>query len=145
MGYGGWVLKREEGIRKVIQLVYDTCIVSARGKNNVRAIMGKGRGYVEATYTMLRPGWSIMRGEKMCHDKLACGMDGVGGEVEGHTVQTMVGREGRVEGPRTHMVKGELGLGNQVVPAVRGEGDVGGRKDGNDMALGGTYSTFRRV
>ncbi len=72
-------------------------------------------------------------------------MDGVGSEVEGHTVQTMVGREGRVEGPRTHMVEGELGLGNQVVPAVRGESDVGGRDDSNDVVLGGTYCTFRRV
>ena len=43
------------------------------------------------------------------------------------------------------MVKGELGLWEQVVPAVRGESDVGGRKDGNNMVLGGTYSTFRRV
>ncbi len=31
------------------------------------------------------------------------------------------------------------------MPAVRGESDVGGRKDGNDMVLGGTYSTFNRV
>ncbi len=62
-------------------------------------------------------------------DKLAGRMDGVGGEVKGHTVQTMVGREEKkVEGPRTHMVKGELGLGDQVVPAVRGESDVGGAK-----------------
>jgi len=43
------------------------------------------------------------------------------------------------------VVKGELGLWEQVVPAVREESDVGGRKDGNDMVLGGTYSTFRRV
>ena len=42
------------------------------------------------------------------------------------------------------MVKGELGLGDQVVPAVRGEGDVGGREDRNDVVLGGTYGTFRR-
>ncbi len=45
----------------------------------------------------------------------------MGGEVKGHTVQTMVGREERVEGPRTQMVEGELGLGGQVVPAVRGK------------------------
>ncbi len=75
-------------------------------------------------------------------NKLVGRIDGVRGEVEGHTVQTMVGREGRVEGPRTHMVEGELGLGNQVVPAVR---DVGGREDSNDVVLGGTYCTFRRV
>lgn len=34
---------------------------------------------------------------------------------------------------------------DQVVPAVRGESDVGGREDGDDMVPGGTYSTFRRV
>ena len=31
------------------------------------------------------------------------------------------------------------------MPAVRGESDVGGREDGDDMVLGGTYSTFRWV
>ena len=31
------------------------------------------------------------------------------------------------------------------MPAVRGESDVGGREDEDDMVLGGTYSTFRRV
>ncbi len=56
----------------MVKLVNDTSIVSARGENKVRAIMGKGRGDVETTDTMLRPGWSIiiMRG-KICHDKLA--------------------------------------------------------------------------
>jgi hypothetical protein len=78
-------------------------------------------------------------------NKLAGRMDGVRGEVEGHTVQTMVGREERVDGPRTHTVEGELGLGNQVVPAVRGENDVGEREDSNDVVLGGTYRMFRRV
>ena len=55
MGYGGWVLKREKGIGKVVKLVNDTSIVSARGKDKVRAIMGKGRGDVETPDTMLRP------------------------------------------------------------------------------------------
>ena len=79
-------------------------------------------------------------------DKLAGRVDGVGGEVKGHTIETMMGREGRVYRPRTHMVvKGELGLWEQVVPAVRGESDVGGSEDSNYVVLGGTYSTFRRV
>ena len=43
------------------------------------------------------------------------------------------------------MVKGELGLWEQVVPAVRGERDVGGRKDSNYVVFGGTYCTFRWV
>ncbi len=43
------------------------------------------------------------------------------------------------------MVKGELGLWEQVVPAVRGESDVGGREDSNYVVFGGAYGTFRRV
>ena len=43
------------------------------------------------------------------------------------------------------MVKGELGLWEQVVPAVRGESDVSGREDSNYVVFGGTYCTFRRV
>ncbi len=39
---------------------------------------------------------------------------------------------------RTHVVESELGLGDQVVPAVRGKGDVGGREDGDDVIFGGT-------
>ncbi len=43
------------------------------------------------------------------------------------------------------MVKGELGLWKQVVPAVRGESDVGGREDSNYVVFGGTYCTFHWV
>jgi hypothetical protein len=118
--YGGWVLKREEGIRKVIQLVDDTGIVSARGKNNVRAIMGKGRGYVESTYTMLGPGWSIMRGE-MCHDKLACGMDGVGGKIEGLSVDAVLGGEDGVGAIGAHVVEGEFRESKEIRPMGSGE------------------------
>ncbi len=62
----------------------------------------------------------------------------MGGKVEGHTMKTMVSRERRVEGPRAHVIEGEVGLGDQVVPAVRGKCDVGGRKDGDDVVFGGT-------
>jgi hypothetical protein len=42
-------------------------------------------------------------------------------------------------GPRSEVVKGELGLWEQVfVPAVGREGDVGGREDGDKMVFGGT-------
>jgi hypothetical protein len=62
----------------------------------------------------------------------------VGSKVEGHTMKTMVSRERRVEGPRAHVIEGEVGLGDQVVPTVRGKCDVGGRKDGDDVVFGGT-------
>jgi hypothetical protein len=48
----------------------------------------------------------------------------MGGEVAGGTMETMVGGERGVEGPRSEVVKGELGLGGQVVPSVRMEGDM---------------------
>ncbi len=57
----------------------------------------------------------------------------------------MVGGERGVEGPGSEVVKGELGLWEQVVPAVRREGDVGGREDGDKMVFGGTNGSFRRV
>ncbi len=67
------------------------------------------------------------------------------GKVVGDTMETMVGGERGVEGPGSEVVKGELGLWEQVVPAVRREGDVGGREDGDKMVFGGTNGSFRRV
>ncbi len=55
------------------------------------------------------------------------------------------GGERGVKGPGSEVVKGELGLWEQVVPAVRREGDVGGREDGDKMVFGGTNGSFRRV
>ncbi len=60
-------------------------------------------------------------------------------------METMVGGERGVEGSGSEVVKGELGLWEQVVPAVRREGDVGGREDGDEMVFGGTNCSFRRV
>ncbi len=120
MDYGGGVLKREEGIGKVVKLVDDASVVSAWGENKMRAIMGKGRGYVKTTYTMLRPGWSIMRGE-MCHDKLACGMDGVGGKIEGLSVDAVPGGEDGVGAIGAHVVEGEFREREEIRPMGRGE------------------------
>jgi hypothetical protein len=107
MGDGGGVLKREEGIGKVVKLVNDARVVSAWGENKVRAIMGKGRRDVKTTYAMLRPGWSIMRWE-MGHNKLACGMDGVGGKIEGLSVDAVPGGENGVGAIGAQLVKGEF-------------------------------------
>ncbi len=78
-------------------------------------------------------------------DKLAGGMDRMRGKVVGGTMETMVGGEIGVEGPGWEVVKGEIGLWEQVVPAIRREGDVGGREDGDKMAFGSTNCSFRRV
>ena len=104
----------------MVKLVDDARVVSARGEDKVRAIMGKGRGYVESTYTMLGPGWSIMRGE-MCHDKLACGMDGVGGEIEGLSVDAVPCGEDGIGAIGAHVVEGEFRERKEIRPMGRGE------------------------
>ncbi len=40
------------------------------------------------------------------------------------------------------MVKGELGLREQVAPSVRREDDVGGREDGDKVVFGDTNCSF---
>ena len=57
--------------------------------------MVRGRGEVEAPSAVAGPGLAG-QGRVEGDDKLAGRVDGVGSEVKGHTVETMVGREGRV-------------------------------------------------
>ncbi len=47
----------------------------------------------------------------MSNNELPGRMDGMGSEVEGARVETVPGREGRIERPRTEMVQGKFGLG----------------------------------
>jgi hypothetical protein len=86
----------------------------------VRAIVEKGRRNVETTYAVLTPGWSIMRGE-MGHDELACWMDGVGGKVEGLSVDAVPGGEDGIGAIGVHVVEGEFREREEIRPVVRGE------------------------
>ena len=58
-------------------------------------VVVRGRGEVEAPSAVAGPGLAG-QGRVEGDDKLAGRVDGVGSKVEGHTVETMVGREGRV-------------------------------------------------
>ena len=137
------VFEGEEGIGKVGEGLADTRETSGREEDIEAAIVVGGGGEIKAASAMLGPrlaGEGRIKGD----DKLARGVNGMGGKVVGGTMKAMVGRERRVEGPRAEMVEGKLGLWEQVVPPVRGEGDVGGREDRDKMVFGGTYGTFRR-
>ena len=57
--------------------------------------MVRGRGEVKNPSAVAGPGLAG-EGRVEGDDKLAGRVDGVGGKVKGHTVETMVGREGRV-------------------------------------------------
>ncbi len=132
------VLEGKEGIGKVREGFADARETSGGEEDDKTAIVVGGGGKIEPASAVLGP---RLTGERRVKDddELTRGVDGVGCKVEGHTMKALVSREGRVERPRAHVVEGgELGLGDQVVPAVRGNGDVGGRKDGDDVIFGET-------
>jgi hypothetical protein len=66
-----------------------------REENIEATVVVRGRGEVEAPSAVAGPGLAG-QGRVEGDDKLAGRVDGVGSEVKGHTVETMVGREGRV-------------------------------------------------
>ncbi len=77
------------------------------GEENIKtAVVVRGRGKIKTTSAMLGPrlaGEGRLEGD----DKLVGGVDGMGGEVVGGTMETMVGGERGVEGPGSEVVKGE--------------------------------------
>jgi hypothetical protein len=70
---------------------------------------------------------------------------GRGREVEASgTVQTMPGGKGGVGFVGTEGVERELGLGEEVRPAVGRKRDVDSRQDRDNVIFGGTNGSFRR-
>ena len=68
---------------------------SGREENVEATVVVRGRGEVENPSAVAGPGLAG-EGRVEGDDKLAGRVDRVGGKVKGHTVETMVGREGRV-------------------------------------------------
>ena len=66
-----------------------------REENSEATVVVRGRGEVKAPSAVASPG-RAGEGRVEGDDKLAGRVDWVGSKVEGHTVETMVGREGRV-------------------------------------------------
>ena len=124
MGDGGRILEREEGIGKVVELVDNAGVVSAGCKYKVRAIMGERGGDVKNPDAVFRPGRSSVRGE-MGNGELACRVDGMGGKVE----RLWIGAVG------SQVIEGELSEREEIRPAVRGEREVSGRQDSDEMIL----------
>ena len=97
------VFEGEEGIREVGEGLADARETSG-GEENVKAtIVVSGGGEIEPASAVAGPGLAG-EGRVEGDDKLARGMDGMGGKVVGGTMETMVGRERGVEGPRAEMV-----------------------------------------
>ena len=80
----------------------------------------------------------------MSNNKLTGGVDGMRGKVEGRVVKAMPSRQRRVRFEGADVVKGEFYVGKEVRPAVRGERDMTGGQDGENVVFGGAYCTLRR-
>ena len=97
------VFEGEEGIRKVGEGLTVTRETSGREEDTEAAIVFRGGGEIEPASAMLGPR-RTSEGRVKSDDKLARGMDGMGGKVVGGAMETMIFRERGVEGPRTEMV-----------------------------------------
>ena len=146
VGNGGGPFGRcewEERVRKVGEGLTDA-VGASKGKENVKTaiVIGGGRE-VEASGTVLGPRCPGLGGIKG-NDKLAGGVNRVGGKAKGDTMQTMPGGKRGVGFPGTEGVERELGLGKEVRPAVGRKRDVDSRHNREDVIFGGTNRSFRR-
>ena len=117
---------------------------ASKGKENVIAAIVSGGGReVEASGTVLGPRCHGLGGIEG-NDKLAGGVNRVGGKAKGGTMQAMPGGKRGVGFPGTEGVERELGLGKEVRPAVGRKRDVDSRQNRDDVIFGGTNSSFRR-
>ncbi len=124
------VFEGKEGIEKVREGFADARETGGGEEDVKTTIVVDGGGEIKTSGAMLGPRLSG-EGRVEGDNKLSGGVDGMGGKVVGGTMETMVGGERGVEGSGSEVVKGD--------------GDVGGREDGDKMVFGGTNCSFRRV
>ncbi len=123
-GLRGEAFKVKERVRKVIEAIRDTSCSRFRDKDNMRPIMQEGGTQVEGTGAVLVPRLSL-DGRVVDDDQLAWGMGGVGGEVDGGTVDFVPCGFGGVWGEATQVVEGKFSGGEQVRPTIGGKCNMG--------------------
>jgi hypothetical protein len=124
----------EERAGKGIEGVTRTGGLGVADEDVGTAVVGEGRAEAIASGTVGSPGWAVAGGV-MGDGKLARGVDGMAEEVDGGAEKASVGGEGGIRFPRGKMIKGEFGVGEKAVPLGRGEVDVGGGVDGDEVVF----------
>ena len=76
-------------------------------EDKVAPVMGKGRGNVKTPSPMPGPGGTNL-GRVVSNDELACGVDGMGGEIKGATMDAVPCRFGWVWDKGAEVVEREL-------------------------------------
>ena len=137
----------EEGVGVVVEGVGNAGGGGGRNKHMPGAVVGEGRSEVKSPLAMGSPRSTCFGGFPR-HTQLPGGVDGVSSEVEGEAVESSPSGEGGVGFPRAEVVEGKFGLGEEGVPQILGEGNVDGRKDGDEVVFGRAnraFSTIRTV
>ena len=80
----------------------------------------------------------------MNNTQLSSRVDWMSCEIERSAVEAVPRGLDGVRPPRAEVSQSQLSLPKEVVPSVGGEGEVSGRKDGDDVVLGGSDIPFRR-
>ena len=106
--------------------------------HTVTTVVGKGGAKIVGAVPVRVPRETVV-GAVEGKTQLAGGMDGVGVEVVGETVQTRPGGEGGVGAPGSHGVKGEFSVGKKAVPEISGEVGMGGGEGGEKMVFAGPH------
>ena len=97
-------------------------------------VVGEGRAEVIASGTMGSPGWAVAGGV-MGDDKLARGVEGMAEEIDRGAEEAGVGGEGGVSFPRGKVIEGEFSVGEKEVPLRKGEVNVYGGEDGDEVVF----------
>ena len=100
----------------------------------VAAVVEEGRTDVESTGGVGSPG-GAGGGRLVRIAQLADGMEGVGVQVEGKAVETVVGGQRWIGAPGEKVVEGKLDGGEDLIPEVEGELGVDRGKGGDDVIL----------
>ena len=90
LSVGGDVLKREEGVREVVEGVTDTGGACFWDEADMRAVVGESEGQIETPYTVPCP-WRAFSGGVVDHDELTGGVEGLGIEVVRGAAETVPG------------------------------------------------------
>ena len=118
----------------------DACGAGGDHIDAVTTVVGEGGAKVEGSVPVRVPRKTVVGAIELKTNKLAGGMNGVGGEVVGKTAKTRPSREGRVGAPRAHNhVEGKFSVGKEAAPQVSGKVGMGGSEGGEKMVFSGPH------
>jgi hypothetical protein len=144
-GVHGWewggifeVEEREGEVREGVRGSRSTC---GNHVDTIAAVVLEGRAEEKCSLPVVAPGGTGFGGV-VGDNKLSGGVDGVGGKINGETVDAVPCRDGGVGCIGEEVIEGEFGLGEEFVPEVGGEFGMGGSERGDEVVFASPHATF---